>query len=145
MKYFSPSLAAIAVLLAFSNPVAADEHTPPRLFVQVTGEAMQDQVMPLVLANQALDQGAEVRVLLCGAGAELALSDHEAPTFAPRDISAKDLLGRLVQHDATVEVCAIFLPNTDHSAEQLSDGIGIANPGDVAAWILQPGVRTLGR
>ncbi|MGY6630349.1 MAG: DsrE family protein [Wenzhouxiangella sp.] len=145
MNAFTPALAILAAMLLVSQPVAAEEPAEPRLFVQVTGEAMQDQVMPLVLANQALDQGADVRVLLCGAGAELALADHQAPNFAPRDISAKDLLGRLIQQGATVEVCAIFLPNTEHSAEQLSEGIGIANPGEVAAWVLQPGVRTLGR
>ncbi len=145
MKTIAACMAIVASLILSSAPAFADEQSPPRLFVQLTGESMQDQAMPLVLANQAMDQGAEVRVLLCGAGAELALADHAAPTFAPRDISAQELLGRLLQHDATVEVCAIFLPNTEHDAEQLIDGVGVANPGDVAAWILQPGVRTLGR
>ena len=97
--------------------------------------------MPLVLANQALDQGAEVRVLLCGEGGHLAIADYEVETFAPRDITARDLLGRLMIQGAQVEVCAIFLPNTDYQQADLIEGIGIANPGDVAAWMLAPNTR----
>ena len=134
--------AALAVLLA--TPAAADE--AQRLFVTVTGAGLQERAMPLVLANQALDQGAEVRVLLCGAGGELALEAYEAyeaPTLAPRGVTAKQLLGRLMQQGATVEVCAIFLPNTEHEAADLTDGIGTADPADVAAWMMAPGTRLL--
>ncbi len=113
----------------------------PRLFVTVTGESPQAQAMPLVLANQALNQGAKVRVLLCDAGGQLALESHQAPTLAPRNITPKDLLGRLVQQGAIVEVCAIFIPNTEYTPADLSAGIGIAKPGDVAAWMLAPNTR----
>lgn len=120
----------------------ADKHAEtPRLFVTVTGSSVQDRAMPLVLANQALDQGAEVRVLLCGEGGHLALADYEAKSFAPRGMTAKDLLGRLMSEGAQVEVCAIFLPNTDYEQSDLIEGIGIANPGDVAAWMLAPNTR----
>lgn len=112
-----------------------------RLFVTVTGASTQDRAMPLVLANQAVDQGLEVRVLLCGDGAQLALSDYEAERFAPRDVSAKDLLARLMANGAKVEVCAIFLPNTDYSEADLSEGIGIAQPGEVASYMMGPRTR----
>ncbi len=117
---------------------AGREH---RLFVTVTGSATQDRAMPLVLANQAVDQGLEVRVLLCGDGGYLALANYEAETFPPRDVSAKDLLGRLMNHDVTVEVCAIFLPGTEYGEEDLTEGIGIAQPGEVAAYMMGPRTR----
>jgi predicted peroxiredoxin len=114
-----------------------------RLFVTVTGSATQDRAMPLVLANQAIDQGLEVRVLLCGDGAMLAVADYQAETFAPRDVSAQDLLKRLMGQGATVEVCAIFLPNTEFDESDLIEGIGIGQPGEVAAYMMGPRTRIL--
>ncbi|MGY6553020.1 MAG: DsrE family protein [Wenzhouxiangella sp.] len=114
-----------------------------RLFVTVTGAATQDRAMPLVLANQAIDKGLEVRVLLCGDGAMLAVASYQAETFAPRDISAQDLLKRLMNEGATVEVCAIFLPNTEFGPDDLIEGIGIAQPGEVAAYMMGPRTRIL--
>jgi predicted peroxiredoxin len=112
-----------------------------RLFVTVTGSATQERAMPLTLANKALDQGLEVRVLLCGDGAELALADYQAESFDPPGVTPKDLLGRLLSNGATVEVCAIFLPNTDYEEADLTDGIGIGAPDDVAEYMMGPRTR----
>ncbi len=112
-----------------------------RLFVTVTGSATQDRAMPLTLANKAVDQGLEVRVLLCGDGAELALADYEAQAFDPPGVTPKDLLGRLMNNGVTVEVCAIFLPNTDYDEDDLTDGIGIGAPDDVAEYMMGPRTR----
>ncbi|MFW5679545.1 MAG: hypothetical protein ACOCYE_01405 [Pseudomonadota bacterium] len=135
IRMFAAGILAVGV----AGPALAAE----RLFVTVTGAGLQEQAMPLVLANQALDQGAEVRVLLCGAGGELALADYDAPDVAPRGVTAKQLLGRLMENGSTVEVCAIFLPNTEHEAGDLTDGIGVADPADVAAWMMTPGTQLL--
>ncbi len=131
----------IAGAMCVVASVALGQDAPSRLFVTVTGERPQAQAMPLVLANQALDQGAEVRVLLCDAGGQLALKNHQAPSLAPRDITAKDLLARLINRGAIVEVCALFIPNTEHTPEELSEGVGMAKPGDVAAWMMSPNTR----
>ena len=131
----------IAGVMFVLASVALGQDAPSRLFVTVTGERPQAQAMPLVLANQALDQGAEVRVLLCDAGGQLALKNHQAPSLAPRNITAKDLLARLIDRGAIVEVCALFIPNTEHTPEDLSAGIGMAKPGDVAAWMMSPNTR----
>ncbi|NDY96342.1 DsrE family protein [Wenzhouxiangella limi] len=112
-----------------------------RLFVTVTASATQDRAMPLTLANKALDQGLEVRVLLCGDGAELALADYQAERFDPPGVTPKDLLGRLLSNGATVEVCAIFLPNTDYDEDDLTDGIGVGAPDDVAEYMMGPRTR----
>lgn len=149
-------LAAAMLAAILVSPAAADHHRggpereqrghqggghEHRLFVTVTGSSTQDRAMPLVLANQAVDQGLEVRVLLCGDGALLAVADYEAEKFAPRDVSAKDLLARLMANGVQVDVCAIFLPNTDYTEADLSDGIGIAQPGEVASYMMGPRTR----
>ena len=157
----SLSIAAIGTALLLAVPASADDHGrhgerergeqrmhqggghDHRLFVTVTGSATQDRAMPLVLANQAVDQGLEVRVLLCGAGGQLAVADYAAETFAPRDVSAQDLLRRLMNEGVTVEVCAIFLPNTEFDEDDLIEGIGIAQPGEVTAWMMGPRTRIL--
>lgn len=145
MKTRTLSQATICALIAGAFLMLATaslaEDAAPRLFVTVTGESAQAQAMPLVLANQALDQGAEVRVLLCDAGGQLGLKGHQAPSLAPRNITAKDLLARLIQRGVTVEVCALFIPNTEYTPEDLSEGIGMAKPGDVAAWMMSPNTR----
>lgn len=134
------TLGTLAILPPGLAQADQDAETP-RLFVTVTGASVQDRAMPLILANQALDQGAEVRVLLCGEGGHLAIADYEAESFAPRGMTAKDLLGRLMSQGAQVEVCAIFLPNTEFEQADLTEGIGIASPGDVTAWMLAPNTR----
>lgn len=112
-----------------------------RLFVTVTGSATQDRAMPLTLANKAVDQGLEVRILLCGDGAELALADYQAETFDPPGVTPKDLLGQLLSKGAIVEVCAIFLPNTEYDETDLTEGVGIGAPDDVAAYMMGPRTR----
>lgn len=112
-----------------------------RLFVTVTGSATQDRAMPLTLANKAVDQGLEVRILLCGDGAELALADYQAETFDPPGVTPKDLLGQLISKGAIVEVCAIFLPNTEYDENDLTDGVGIGAPDEVAAYMMGPRTR----
>ena len=145
MKSFTATLIGVTLAMLLSANTQAGSHDEDkRLFVSVTGSAAQDRAMPLVLANQALDQGAEVRVLLCGAGGEIAVAKHELETLAPRGLTPRDLLNRLIQHEVTVEVCAIFLPNTDYTEDDLIEGVGIANPGDVAAWMMAPGTRLFG-
>ena len=124
-----------------ANSTGSDERAVPQLFVTVTGASPQQRAMPLVLSNQALQQGATVRVLLCDAGGELALTEHEASPLAPRGMTPQDLLKSLIQQGAQVEVCAIFLPNTDHTQADLMPGIGVAKPQDVAAFMLEPNTR----
>ncbi len=106
------------------------------LFVTVTSDDNMTQGMALVLANQAIDRDAEVRVLLCSDGARLALGEPVGEELKPREVRPQQLLQRLVGEGATVEVCAIFLPNTDYTEDDLMEGVGVASPGDVADYML---------
>jgi len=144
MKSIKPAIMALLMVLALACGTvvhAGDDSDDQRVFVTVTSGEAQTRGMALVLANQMAGQGAEVRVLLCGPGGELALADHQPPKLKPRDVTPVQLLSGLIDQGATVEVCAIFLPNTGYEESDLADGIGVARPDDVAEWMLQPGVR----
>ena len=49
----------------------------------------------------------------------------------------------LMKSGAKVEVCALFLPNSDWKAADLIDGVGVAKPGEVAAYMMQTSVKVL--
>lgn len=111
------------------------------IFVVVSSEEAQTQMMAMVLGNQVAAKGASVRVLLCDAAATLAVQGASFPTFEPASRTPQDLLRGLMQKGATVEVCAIFLPNTEYESSDLLDGVGVAKPGPIADHMMKPGVR----
>ena len=111
------------------------------LFVVLTSGDAETQMMAMVLATQSLDKEVPVRVLLCSDAGELALKDYESPVFAPAGRSPKQLLQGLIERDVKVEVCGIFLPNRDHTEENLIEGVSPAAPPEVAEFMKQAGVR----
>ncbi|MCC5860658.1 MAG: hypothetical protein JJT93_01960 [Gammaproteobacteria bacterium] len=113
----------------------------PAVFVTVTAEDNQTRGMAMVLSRQMHDQGAALRILLCGPGGELAIDGIEATPLAPRGVTPQQLLRGLIADGVTVEVCAIFLPNTEWESEDMIEGVGTAMPPDVAAYMLGEGVR----
>ena len=133
------SLIALAAFTALSaTAVQAEE-----LFVNIhSGNAMA-QGAGLVLAGQALEQKAAVRVLLCDAAADIALVGKEMPTLKPRNVTPQQMLQGVIKAGAKVEVCALYLPNSGKQASDLIPGVTPAKPADVAAHLLKPGVNTL--
>lgn len=133
------SLIALAAFTALSaTAVQAEE-----LFVNIhSGNAMA-QGAGLVLAGQALEQKAAVRVLLCDAAADIALVGKEMPTLKPRNVTPQQRLQGVIKAGAKVEVCALYLPNSGKQASDLIPGVTPAKPADVAAHLLKPGVNTL--
>lgn len=142
MRYlaFCATLAA-GLLLGTTVTAQAQTDDPEELFVVVSTDDAQTQMMAMVLANQSLSQGASVRVLLCGEGGRLALADEEFPAFQPADRTPQQLLRNLINEGVTVDVCAIFLPNTDTDESDLIEGIGTARPPAIAEYMMKPGVR----
>lgn len=133
----TPAL-ALAITLLAATSAHADE-----LFVNIhSGQAMA-QGAGLVLAGQALEQKAGVRVLLCDAAGDIALVGKEMPTLKPRNVTPQQMLQGLIKAGAKVEVCALYLPNTGKQASDLIPGVTPAKPADVAAHLLKPGVHTL--
>ena len=132
------SLLIAAALLSTAVAVQAEE-----LFVNIhSGNAMA-QGAGLVLAGQALEQKAPVRVLLCDAAGDIALVGKETPTLKPRNVTPQQMLQGVIKAGAKVEVCALYLPNTGKQASDLIDGVTPAKPAEVAAHLLKPGVNTL--
>ena len=128
----------LAATLAVATAAPAAE-----LFVSVhSGNAMA-QGAAMVLATQALQQQAQVRVLLCDAAGNLAVQGVESPRLKPRDVSPQQMLVGLIKGGARVEVCALYLPNTGRQPTDLLPGVTPAQPADVAAHLLEPGVATL--
>lgn len=113
------------------------------LFVNIhSGQAMA-QGAGLVLAGQALEQKATVRVLLCDKAGDIAVAGIDQPKLKPRDVSPQQMLQGLIKGGAKVEVCALYLPNSGKQAGDLIPGVTPAKPAEVAAHLLKPGVQTL--
>ena len=114
------------------------------LFVNIHSSQAMAQGAGLVLAGQAAAQKATVRVLLCDAAGDIAVVGKELPKLKPKDVTTQQMLQGLIKSGVTVEVCALYLPNTGHAASDLIPGVTPANPADVAAHLLKPEVKTLG-
>ncbi len=97
----------------------------------------------LVLASQAIEQKATVRVLLCDAGGDIAVTGKEMASLKPKNVTPQQMLQGLIKAGAKVEVCALYLPNTGHQPTDLIPGVTPAKPADVAAYLLKPDVKTL--
>jgi len=145
-RFFLPAL-FVAILgwglgAPFSAQAQDDAPTPAdNIFVVVSSSEAQTQMMAMVLGNQVAAKGASVRVLLCDSAGKLAVQGESFPSFEPADKTPQDLLQGLMQKGATVEVCAIFLPNTEYEQSDLLDGVGVAKPGPVSDYMMQPDVR----
>lgn len=134
---------SIALALGFACALPVHAQSAAELFVSINSGATQTQGVAMVLASQALAQKAAVRVLLCSDGGQLAVKDKESAVLKPMNKSPKELLQGLMKAGAKIEVCALFLPNADLKQADLIEGIGVAKPAEIAAYFLQPNVKTL--
>jgi hypothetical protein len=132
-------------VIAFSTAalICAGAAHAEELFVNIhSGNAMA-QGAGLVLAGQALEQKASVRVLLCDKAGDIAVTGVELPRLKPRDMTTQQMLQGVIKAGARVEVCALYLPNTGRKPTDLIEGVTPAKPADVAAHLLKPGVNSL--
>jgi len=134
---------SIALALGFACALPVHAQSPAEVFVGINSGVTQTQGVAMVLASQALAQKATVRVLLCSDGGQLAVKDKESAALKPSNKSPKEMLQGLIKAGAKVEVCALFLPNSDLKPSDLIEGIGVAKPADVAAYVLQANVKSL--
>lgn len=132
----------LSALMALS--LSSFAQTPAEVFLNVTSADNQSQGMAMVLATQMAEQKATVRILLCGPAGQLALKTYEPAALKPRNVTPKQMLAGLMKSGATVEVCALFLPNADRAPVDLTEGVTVAKPPEVAAYMLKPGVRAFG-
>lgn len=138
-------VAAVLLGAVLAAPVHAQD-AAPRLLTVITAPEPQTQLMALILTRAAMQKGAVADVLLCGPGGDLALA--EAPEAArtplpPRGLSPQGLLTRLIEAEATVSVCAIYLPGRGAGPGALIDGVTVASPAGMADLINDPAVKLL--
>jgi hypothetical protein len=121
------------------------QEAPDTLVTILTAPEPQTQLMAMVLAMQAAQQGAAPHILLCGPAGDIALKDAPESATAPqppRDMSPKGLLGKIAEiPNAKVEVCAIYLPGKGLMADVLMDGVTVAQPPAMAAAMIAPNAR----
>ncbi len=135
-------LTAAAALMALATPALAD--SPDSLVTVVTSENAQTQLMAMVLTTQAIEQGADARILLCGPGGDLALSDAPETATAPQppqDASPQGMMQMLMERGVTVEVCAIYLPGLGADESVLVEGVGVAQPPAMAGAMMDTDAR----
>ena len=133
-KTLTATLAAATLLAA---PAMAD--MKDRLVTVVTAPDAQTQLMSMVLTLQAVQKGAEARILLCGPAGDMALQDAPETVTAgqpPRDASPQGLLMAAIEAGATAEVCAIYLPGRGEGPDVLIDDVGVAQPPAMADALL---------
>jgi len=139
---FSRPLTAAALALTLATPALSD--SAEKLVTVVTSENPQTQLMAMVLTAQAVEQGAETRILLCGPGGDLALIDAPETATAPqppRDASPQGMLQMLMANGVTVEVCAIYLPGLGATPDVLIEGVTVAQPPAMAGAMMDEDAR----
>ena len=127
-----------------STTLVAMAQPANEVFFSVTSAENQTQGMAMVLATQMSEQKAAVRILLCGPAGQLALKSYVPAALKPRNVTPKQMLAGLMKTGATVEVCALYLPNAERTPADLIEGISVAKPPEVAAYMVKPGVRAFG-
>ncbi|MCT8267152.1 hypothetical protein NYQ83_07690 [Afifella sp. JA880] len=138
-------LALASLVLVFATPAVAQEK--PSLVTVVTSPEPQTQLMAMVLTMQSVQQGAKARVLLCGPAADIALTNAPASAMAlqkPKGMSPKGLMQTMLQKtDTAVDVCALYLPNKGLNEDALIEGVGVAEPPQMAEHLLAENTRIL--
>lgn len=135
----------IAVLGAAAVLVSSPSHASDKSLVTVvTSPEPQTQLMAMVLTMQAVQQGAQTEILLCGPAGDMALKDAPQTATAPqppRNMSPQGLMQAIMDQGATVRVCAIYLPGREAGPDVLIDGVGVARPPEMAAAMLAEDTR----
>jgi intracellular sulfur oxidation DsrE/DsrF family protein len=139
MRMLMGALTALA--LGQATPVRAE---PGSVVALVTSAEAQTQFMAMVLTIHAVKAGAAASVLLCGPAGDMALrAAPEAATapLKPSGLTPQGLMQDLMKAGATVQVCAVYLPNRGLAPDALIDGVTVATPPAMAAGMMADGAR----
>lgn len=134
-------LMALGLALTASTALAAD---PQQVTVTLSSNSTMTQGMAMVLANQMQEQGAQVDILLCDHAGDIALKGAQGEALKPNNVTPAQLLDGALKKGATASVCALYLPNTGHTPDDLRDGITPASPPAMGASLLEENRRIIG-
>lgn len=129
-------LLCVALFLSVSFGAFASEKAKKMQFI-VTSPDAQTQMMAMVLSTQSMKKGADVSVLLCGPGGDLALKGSKGTVFMPIKKSPQMLLKGLIKKGVEVQVCPLYLPAKGLNIKALVDGVTKAKPPVVAAGMIK--------
>lgn len=139
MKKFLSVVALVAFLFT-SNAVAGQKEG---LNVVLTSGDEQTQMMAMVLSMMTVKAKKKVNITMCAAGGKLALKDTKTQVFEPAKKSPTMLLNALIKKGANVTVCPLYLPSIGKDKSALIEGITVAKPPKIAAWLLNENYSTL--
>ncbi len=124
--------------LALLTLAASAQAESQPVTVIINAASTMTQGAALVLSNQMQAQGGQVHVLLCDKAGDLALKGAGGEKLKPQDVTPAQLLDSAMKKGATASVCALYLPNSGHTAEQLKDGIAAAKPDAMGRALIEP-------
>lgn len=130
----------ISTLLSLCGMAQAD--TQP-VTILVNSASTMTQGIALVLSNQMQAQGGKVHILMCDKAGDLALKSHVSEKLKPQDVTPGQLLDSAMKKGVTASVCALYLPNSGHAADQLKDGITAAKPDAMAREVMETNRKVL--
>ncbi len=136
------AITALIAVIPFSAYAGSHKGAVEEVLVILTSDSLQTQGMAMVLSNTMAQQGARVNVLLCDEAGDLALKSYEAPSLKPNDVTPGQMLRGLLKKGGQAKVCALYLPNSDYSKNDLIDGVGVAMPPEMAGQMLNEKMRT---
>lgn len=150
MRYSLVTATALSVA-AFTLPMlaSADNHgeSDDSALVILTSDDVQTQSMAMILSNAMSEQGTDLHILLCDEAGDLAVDGYASeeavntpPGHPMEQITPEGLLQMLMGKGVGVDVCAIYLPNTDYAEDDLLEGVGVATPGPMAEMMRDPAI-----
>lgn len=133
---------AVTLAIGLFSSFAMAQNTPDMLTI-ITSDDDETQAMALILTMQAQRNGVTPQILLCDDASELAVTSEmdDSEVLRGPDASAAQMIQRMVNNGVTVDVCAIFLPNSEYTEADLMDGVGVAQPPAIGALVADPAVR----
>ena len=137
------SLLVLSSIIILSTASIASENSAKGLNVIITSGDAQTQMMGMALSMATLKQKKEVNMTLCSKAGDLAVKDMESPILKPMDKSPKMMLQALIKQGAKVDLCPIYLPNSENAKAELLEGITIATPADGASKLLHKDYQNL--
>ncbi|MGO2007470.1 DsrE family protein [Vreelandella alkaliphila] len=143
------TLVMAGVLALVPMVATADNHDAEsdKALMILTSGAVQTQSMAMILGNAMRQQGTDLHILLCDAAGDLAVDGYESesavntpPSNPAGQVKPEGMLKMLMGEGVSVDVCAIYLPNTDYTQEDLLEGVGVAAPGPMAEMMRDPAI-----
>lgn len=121
--------------------LAADQQ---QITVSLTSASTMTQGMAMVLANQMQEQGAQVHILLCDQAGDIALKGAAGEPLKPNNVTPAQLLNSALKKGATASVCALYLPNSNQTADDLREDIKPASPVEMGTSLLEKNRKIIG-